>query len=68
MRIVNGRYECAYCGAQLDIPLIAEPRVMISAASGKPNVRTLTLDGNEIHSCEIGEIGEVARKGEASTF
>ena len=65
MRIVNGRYECAYCGAQLDIPLIAEPRVMISAASGKPNVRKLMIDGKVIHTCVIAD---AARKGDRSTF
>ncbi len=53
MRINDGRYECAHCGATLDVPLISEPRVMIVAASGEPNVRRLTLDGKVIHACEI---------------
>jgi hypothetical protein len=49
------RVGCAHCGAILDIPLTNDPRVAIHAASGKPNIRTLTLDGKEIHACEIRE-------------
>ena len=55
MRLRNGRYECAYCGAVLDIPLLNDPHVTIKAASGVPNVRTLSLEGKEIHACEISE-------------
>jgi hypothetical protein len=56
MRLHDGRYECAHCGAVLDIPLMNDPRVMIRAASGQPNVRVLFLDEREIHRCEIGEV------------
>ena len=54
MRIRDGIYHCAQCGAPLDIPLIEDPRVVIRAASGEPNVRALVLDGKEIHSCVTG--------------
>jgi hypothetical protein len=57
MRIRDGRYECAYCGAVLEIPLSERPRVVIRAASGKPNVRGLELEGRLIHSCEIAPLG-----------
>jgi hypothetical protein len=30
-----------------------DPRVTIHASSGKPNIRTLSLDGKEIHSCVL---------------
>ena len=53
MRINNGRYECINCGAALDIPLVEDPRVMIRAASGAANVRTLMVNGEVIHSCQI---------------
>ena len=53
MRLPDGRYECSYCGAVLDIPSTVVPTVMFRAASGKPNTRTLTFDG-DIHICEIG--------------
>lgn len=55
MRINNGRYECAFCGATLDIPLVADPTVTIKAASGAPNTRTLSLDGKVLHECSISE-------------
>ena len=55
MRLHDGRYECAHCGEVLDIPLIDDPQVMIRAASGQPNTRTLSLDGREIHRCEISD-------------
>ncbi len=53
MRQHDGKWVCAHCGAELDVPKGAEPKVTIHAASGKPNVRVLMLDGKEIHRCEI---------------
>jgi hypothetical protein len=53
MRRHDGRYECANCGAQLDIPANGEPNVTFHAAGGKPNVRVLKLNGREIHRCVI---------------
>ena len=53
MRLIDGRYECAYCGAVLDLPSDAEPMVVFHASSGRPNVRVISLDGNEIHRCEV---------------
>ena len=53
VRLVDGRYECALCGAKLDIPGDDEPRVMIKAGGGTRPVRVLVLDGVEIHSCVV---------------
>jgi hypothetical protein len=53
MRLHDGRYECAYCGAVLDIPLTDDPQVTIRAASGEPNTRVLVLEGREIHACAL---------------
>ena len=53
MRLFDGRYECFLCGAFLDLPFMENPKVTIHAASGKPNIRVLTHNGNEIHRCEI---------------
>jgi hypothetical protein len=53
MRLHDGRYECANCGAQLDIPTRGEPKVTFHATGGKPNVRVLKLEGREIHRCEV---------------
>jgi hypothetical protein len=54
MRLRDGRYECARCGAVLDVTVDEEPNVTIHATGGGPNVRVLTLDGREIHRCVIG--------------
>jgi len=51
-RLTSGRYQCAVCGADLDVPADATPKVMIKAGSGKPTVRLLSIGGKEIHRCE----------------
>jgi hypothetical protein len=53
MRLRDGRYKCALCGAILDLPLVENPTVVIRAASGEPNVRVLRYEGREIHRCAI---------------
>jgi hypothetical protein len=54
VRVNNGgRYECAYCGAVLDITFFDKPRVTSVAASGAPNVRKLILSDRVIHACAI---------------
>lgn len=54
MRLADGRYECDFCRAVLDLPTQREPQVSIVAASGKPNVRSLSIDEHKIHRCVIG--------------
>jgi hypothetical protein len=53
MREREGRYECAHCGASVDVPPQAQPRVIIQMSSEEPLVRVLTLNGKEVHRCEI---------------
>ena len=54
MRLHDGRFECTLCGAVLDIPAEKVPLVVIVAASGQPNMRTIRVDGVEVHRCEVG--------------
>lgn len=56
MRLQDGRYECAYCGAILDIPLVENPTVTMHARSGEPNVRVLRFGDQEVHRCEINPL------------
>ena len=56
VRQSNGKWECAYCGTELDVPMDKVPMVVMHAASGKPNERVLSLDGQEIHRCVIGSV------------
>jgi hypothetical protein len=53
LRLHDGKYQCVLCGALLEIPPDKEPSVVIKAASGSPNLRTIICDGEEIHSCEM---------------
>jgi hypothetical protein len=53
VRLENGKYLCTLCGALLDIPTDRAPLVLIKAASGQPNVRAITLAGEELHRCRL---------------
>jgi hypothetical protein len=55
MRLRNGHYECTLCGAVLDLPVGVTPLVMLRASSGEPTMRTISVDGKEVHSCAVGE-------------
>ena len=48
----DGRYECALCGAVLDVPRDTLPTVVVVGRSGKPNVRILMVGSSELHRCE----------------
>jgi hypothetical protein len=50
----DGRYECAYCGAELDIaPDDDLPDVVVEDATGRSKMRILSLNGREVHRCNI---------------
>lgn len=53
VRRLDGRYECTLCGAVLDIPEDKVPLVLITASSGAPNMRSIMVEGKEIHRCAI---------------
>ena len=53
MRLQNGSWQCAYCGAELDIPDRNKVREMLVGTQGEPNVRVLLIDGIELHRCEV---------------
>jgi hypothetical protein len=44
-------YECTVCGARLDCGVDAKPQVVIVQSGGKPTVRSVLVDGVEIHRC-----------------
>jgi len=37
----------------IDVPLDAEPRIVVKAASGQTNRRTIVSEGRELHSCPV---------------
>jgi len=53
VRLTNGRYVCTLCGAVLEVAEDKVPLAVIKAASGTPNMRTISVDGKEIHRCPI---------------
>ena len=53
MRKVADGYERALCAMKLDVEPAEVPRVMFHAAGGKPNVRVITVNGREVHRCEV---------------
>jgi len=61
VRLINGRYRCALCEAVLDIPADSRPVVVIVAASGEPNLRTIRVDGEEVHRCAFRHGGSGER-------
>ena len=55
MQVRDGRYECALCGAVLDVPASNDPpQTAIHSATSKATVRVLTVNNVEVHRCELG--------------
>jgi hypothetical protein len=46
--------ECGACGAILACSPHARPQTVLAQSSGRPNVRIVLLDGEEIHRCATG--------------
>jgi len=54
MRLLNGRWQCLNCGAELDnVPADKRPSIVIEARSGEPNLRVLIVDDREVHRCVL---------------
>jgi hypothetical protein len=49
-------YECTVCGARLDCGVDAKPQVVIVQSGGKPTIRSVLVDGVEIHRCRTRDI------------
>ena len=62
MRIRDGRYESAQCGEIVDIPADAVPQLVMKAAGGKANVRSIVWQRREIHACAIPSTKESVEK------
>ena len=50
---LDGEVVCKRCGAQLAIPAGHTPEKTFLAESGKPVVRLVKVDGDEIHRCLV---------------
>jgi hypothetical protein len=49
-------YECTVCGASLNCGADAKPQVVIVQSGGKPTIRSVLVDGVEIHRCRTRDI------------
>jgi hypothetical protein len=52
-RRVDGRYECRECGELLAATVQTEPEVVLMVSASSPTVRTLRLEGVEVHRCNF---------------
>jgi hypothetical protein len=53
VRLTNGAWECAKCGAAIDAPKDALPNVVIVSATGQPDYRLIVFRGKELHRCKV---------------
>ena len=53
MKSPNAGYECSLCGALFTVPPNKEPIVMFIGSRIRDKVRTVTVDGREIHRCRV---------------
>jgi hypothetical protein len=51
MRLINGKWQCVQCGAAVDIPSDKKPQIILKTSSGERMMRTLNVDGQEVHRC-----------------
>jgi hypothetical protein len=49
----SGENRCTLCGEEFALPENGKPRTMIAGASGKPNLHIISVDGVEVHRCEV---------------
>jgi hypothetical protein len=53
VHVADDTYECAVCGATIDVPDGAMPQVEIRA--GSQIVRVLRFNQVEVHRCVVGD-------------
>ena len=53
MRRIGGKWQCALCGGQLDVPPGRTPQVQFHAATGKRTERVVVVQGKEVHRCTM---------------
>ena len=53
MRLPEGKHACSYCGEVLDFPPNADVIARLWATTPAAIVRSIVVDGEELHSCEV---------------
>jgi hypothetical protein len=57
----DDRFQCALCGADIDVAEAEVPEVLVVGAAGVHKNRVVVLHGEVIHLCEIRVDAEVLR-------
>lgn len=52
LQLVNGRYLCNWCGADLDLPFTDRETIEIISERKSGYVRIIVAGGEEHHRCE----------------
>jgi len=53
MRLGDGKWQCALCGAVMDVPEDALPYVIFLTPPDAPECRVVMLRDEEVHRCPI---------------
>ncbi len=52
VQLVDGRYKCNWCGADLDLPFLARDTIEIISDHDGGHIRIIVVGGDEHHRCE----------------
>ena len=52
MQLVDGRYKCNWCGADLDLPFTDRETIEIITEHEGGDVRIIVAGGDEHHRCQ----------------
>jgi hypothetical protein len=52
VHLVEGRYKCDWCGADLDLAFADRETFTITTEHGDVDVRTIIVGGEEHHRCQ----------------
>ncbi len=58
LQLVDGRYVCNWCGADLDLPFADRETIEIISETGGGRLRIIIVGGEEHHRCERPPVPE----------
>ena len=51
VQLVDGRYKCNWCGADLDVPYLTRDTIEIISEHDGEHLRVIVVAGDEHHRC-----------------
>lgn len=52
VQLVDGRYKCNWCGADLDLPFLDRDTIEIISEHDGDHIRIIVVGGDEHHRCQ----------------